>query len=89
MTDVFRLAAASNTRAPALAVLHRLGYDVTRIASEFGGEHWLQARRGNSTLIADDTLSLLGLTSIEEHRGKNWQPTNAEVDALLTLIDET
>jgi hypothetical protein len=86
MTEAIHISSAGNTQAPALAILRELSYSVTRIPSASGEDSLLQASRGSSTLVAEDPLSLLGLAAIEKHRGLNWQPTDAEVISLLSLL---
>lgn len=76
------IASAANTEAPALAVLQAKGYTVQSVNTPAGT---LQATSGNILLFADNMLSLLGLASIIEVRGNNWQPSDAEVEALLSL----
>ena len=86
MTEAIHIASAGNTQAPALAILRELGYSVTRVPSASGGISLLQASRGSCTLVAEDPLLLLGLATIEKHRGTNWQPTDAEISSLLSLL---
>ena len=76
------IAAASNTLAPALAVLRQLGYKVSCVP---GSPDLLQADNGQTRLVAEDTLQLLGLASIAAHRGTAWRPTDAEISDLLSL----
>lgn len=76
-----RIAVAGNVFAPALAEVVAAGYAVTRTAQS---AEW-QARREGIELSADDPLSLLGLVRLYEARGKDWLPTDQEVDQLLEL----
>ena len=65
-----RITAAGNTEAPAYFVLIAKGYDVS-----YGGSHrdlWF-ARKDGDSLSADSPLMLLGLITIAESRGSNWQ----------------
>lgn len=88
MAEAIHIASAGNRLAPALAILQELGYSVARIPSASGDDSLLQAVRGDVPLVAVDPLSLLGLTTIEKHRGKNWCPTEAEVRSWLALFGD-
>ena len=77
---------AANTLAPALSMLHEKGFSVTMVEE---GACLLQATKGATVLHGDDPLELLGLAAILETRGACWQPTAAEVDALLALMGES
>ncbi|WP_457351578.1 hypothetical protein [Roseateles sp. P5_D6] len=79
MSDRIQLAAASNTLAPALAVLVRKGYVVSREGDGY------RADSSTRQLQADDPLQLLGLAAMLDERGASWQPTDEEVEAILQL----
>jgi hypothetical protein len=79
------LTTASNTLAPALAVLRESGYEVTREAT---GDRLYRAENAHCVLTAEDPLLLLGLARLHEARGSAWPPTDAEVDAFLALEGE-
>ena len=79
MNERIHLSAAGNTLAPALAVLRRMGYVVSRDGDGY------RAERAARQLLADDPLALLGLAALLDERGASWQPTDEEVDALLKL----
>lgn len=81
MNTSVRIVAAGNTLAPALAEVVAAGYKVVVSANS---TEW-QANRGEVMLSADDPLSLLGLVRLYEARGKDWLPTDQEVEALLAL----
>lgn len=81
MPKIF-IASAANTLAPALSVLQELGFAVSRVPDS---ESLLRADNGHIELVAEDTLLLLGLASLALHRGASWEPTDAEVDAVLRL----
>ena len=81
MTEIV-IATAGNTLAPALALLRERGYEVCRAAGE---PDLLEAHKPGYRLVAEDPLSLLGLAALAEARGANWQPSDAEIDALLAL----
>lgn len=76
------VAAAGNMWAPALAVLCAKGYSVQPDHHQPGT---LRATCGETTLLADDPLALLGLAAIVDARGAAWHPTDSEVAALLAL----
>ncbi|PHV32791.1 hypothetical protein CSQ94_15655 [Janthinobacterium sp. BJB312] len=82
MQHKIRIAAAGNTLAPALGVLHKLGYAVTRDKT---AEQQYQAEDDTCIFVADDPLTLLGLVKIYEERGADWQPSDEEVQRLLLL----
>jgi hypothetical protein len=70
-----QIIAAGNTEVPAYTVLVAKGYEVS-----YGGAHgdlWL-ARRDGDSFSAESPLMLLGLVTIAESRGSNWQATDAE-----------
>jgi hypothetical protein len=85
MTNRIRLTAAGNTLAPALSILRKLGYTVTREAS---GERLYRAENETCVFFADDPLTLLGLVKIYEVRGTHWQPSDEEVQRLLLLEND-
>lgn len=80
-----RLVAAGNTLAPALSILRKLGYTVTR---ETSGERQYRAENETCIFSADDPLVLLGLVKIYEVRGADWQPSDEEVQRLLLLEND-
>lgn len=82
MKNRITLAAAGNTLAPALTVLRKLGYTVTREAS---GQRLFRAENANCLLLADDPLLLLELVKLYEIRGEQWRPTDSEVDDFLSM----
>jgi hypothetical protein len=82
MNELVHLAAAANTMAPALAVLCRKGYVVTRQGYTY------RADSGARSLLADDPLQLLGLAALLDERGESWQSTDEEIDALIALDAE-
>jgi hypothetical protein len=73
------LAVASNTFAPALATLRRLGYAVSPTRDGY------RADSATRHLLADDLLQLLGLVMLLDVRGDSWQPTAEEVQAVIDL----
>lgn len=79
------ITAAGNTLAPALASLKALGYEVSR---DVGGLRLYRAESAVCSLSAEDPLLLLGLATLFDLRGENWQPTNAEVDAFVDMEEQ-
>ncbi|MRW92021.1 hypothetical protein GJ699_18670 [Duganella sp. FT80W] len=82
MVSRTQITAAGNTLAPALSILRKLGYTVTR---ETSNERLYVAENSISVFRADDPLTLLGLVKIYEIRGIEWQPNDEEVNSLLLL----
>jgi hypothetical protein len=83
----FRLADAMNTYNSALVVLRRKGYQLYIYPDEregYLGDYW--AIKEKRDFIAKDPLRLLGLVSIWEHFGDQWEDTPEEQidDAILT-----
>jgi hypothetical protein len=88
MSEKVTVVAAGNTLAPALAVLHRLGFQVSAMNSSMSGPPLLQAEDETCRLIAEDPLLLLGLATLVRQRGANWKPTDEEVTDLLRLMGD-
>lgn len=82
MTTRIQIVATGNTLAPALSILRKLGYTVTR---ETVGERQYSAQNETCVFFAEDPLTLLGLVKIYEVRGPDWQPSDEEVQRLLLL----
>jgi hypothetical protein len=78
-TVKFRLSEAGNTVNPALLILQSKGYEIgfEQGEGEDGGETWW-AEKDDNLFTASDGLSLLGLVSIWENRGNNWQTKENE-----------
>ncbi len=81
MTRHTIVAAAGNTLAPALAILLEIGFAVTRGSD--GSSY--RAQDNGHLFIADDPLTLLGLVKLYEMRGENWQPSDTDITAFLSL----
>lgn len=79
MNEPVHLVAAANTMAPALAILCRRGYVVTREGNAY------RADSGAHCLRGDDPVQLLGLATLLDERGASWHPTDEEVEALIAL----
>lgn len=84
MTGPVTISAAGNTMAPALASLRALGYVVSRVVGE---SPLYRAENALCSFTAEDPLLLLGLVKLYELRGKSWQASDAELEALLALED--
>ena len=68
-----QLTDAGNTWNPALLVLKAKGYTLEwRLYTNTDGSDYSATRNGH-TFIAETPVSLLGLVSIFEHFGENWQ----------------
>jgi hypothetical protein len=80
--DRIVIAAAGNTMAPALSVLHKLGYQVRAVPAH---PSMLQAENASFKLLADDPMQLLALATIAAHRGADWRATDVEINALTAL----
>lgn len=85
MSDKLFVASAGNTLAPALAVLRSRGFHVSALKPTNAGERLFEAENDTCRLVAEDTVSLLGLATIVHQRGADWRPTDAEVDDFLRL----
>lgn len=71
-----RLADAMNTYDAALGVIRGKSYHLYYLPDEregFGGDYW--AIRDGRDFIASDPLRLLGLITLWEHLGDNWEET--------------
>jgi hypothetical protein len=76
-----RLATAGNVMVPAILLLEERGYVVTvdRVGTD---ERWV-ARRGDTELLGEDPINLLGLASLAEARGDRWRATDDQIAAVL------
>ena len=77
-----RLVAAGNTMAPAVLVLERLGFAVSRDTGAAEGLEW---RAVNSSLEVrgDDPVQLLGLVVLYQQRGSEWRASDDEIQAFI------
>jgi hypothetical protein len=76
-----RLAAAGNVLVPAIVLLEERGYSIS-FARTGATEHWT-ARRGETELLAEDPLALLGLAGLVEARGSEWPATDEQITQTL------
>ena len=77
-----RLAAAGNVEVPAILLLEERGYVLT-VTRGKSIETWT-ATRGDTELVGDGPIELLGLATLAEARGTAWKATDEEVEATLT-----
>jgi len=84
-----KLADAMNTYNPALLTIIRKGFDISLLPSKDDNElgNW-RATNDSHDFIASDPLKLLGLISIWEVRGENWQKRPEEEDLYNAILDE-
>jgi hypothetical protein len=78
------LVSASNVLVPAYLALIEKGYRVKRLSPAKRGEpeEWC-ATKGRSRFLAEDTLSLLGLVSLYEVRGRTWRASDTELESFF------
>jgi len=81
MSEHLTIASAGNVLPAAFATLRRLGYVVTLT----NNGRLCKAENGAQTFVAEDPLLLLGLVKLQEARGNDWAPTEAEVENYLTF----
>ncbi len=75
-----RIVAAGNTVVPAYLALLEKGYQVSCSPAGERKELW-RAWNSDDEFIAEDPLTLLGLITLHEIRGANWQAPDREIDA--------
>jgi hypothetical protein len=78
-----RVVSAANTLIPAYLTLVGKGYRVSRVDVGEHEETW-QARKGRAEFVAEHPLSLLGLVTMFEARGTDWQARDEEIDSFLS-----
>jgi hypothetical protein len=72
-----RLASAGNVLVPAILLLEERGYVVSLVrTAEF---ERCTAKRGDTELLADNPIELLGLASLADARGPSWPATDEQV----------
>lgn len=75
--ESFRLSAEANTHNAALRIIQSKGYKIFLYPGEsdtFYGNYW--AIQENRDFIAEDPLQLLGIITIWETNGNNWNGTD-------------
>jgi hypothetical protein len=77
------LVASGNTYNPSLIVLRDKGYDLWLEKGD-NGSLWC-ARKGEQSFLAYSGPELLGLVSLREHLGENWN--QQDPDIYSELID--
>jgi len=70
--------AAGNVDVPAYLVLCDKGYEV----QWDGADHWT-ASKGESQFAGEGPIELLGVVSMYEHRGEQWQAPDDAIDRFL------
>lgn len=71
---------AGNTLVPAALTLEQLGFDVLATPEQ------TVAARGELRIVASDPLTALGLATIVQVRGENWQAADHEIDVWLPRL---
>lgn len=84
---IFSLRIAGNTQTPALLVLEGKGYSLTVEAHEDESLSWNAVKDGRY-FSATDPVELLGLVTLWEVRGEDWQMRVGEPDLCSQLLDE-
>lgn len=79
---------AGNTLVPAYLVLRAKGYDITNQRPTDGDELWI-ASGPLGRFTAEDTESLLGLVTLAEARGEQWQASDEEIENFLATFYST
>ena len=78
-----KIVVAGNVEVPAYLVLVEKGYNV-----HFdGGEHWTASKDG-STFGGSGPIELLGLVSVFENRGEDWQVPDQAIDDFLRTFPQ-
>ena len=75
------IASAGNVLPAAFHALRTLGYAVTLT----NNGRLCKAESAGVTLIAEDPLLLLGLAKLHEVRGREWHPTDSQVEEYLSF----
>lgn len=83
---------AGNTEAPCFFVIKSMGYDVSIYCNELtkdGVEYiWTyEATKDGGIFSATTMQELLGLITLSEKRGDNWQATATEVEEYFSFRD--
>lgn len=76
------ICAAGNAVVPSYLALKSRGYDVQRMSSGQDDETWC-AEKDGVRFQADNVIELLGLVTMYEIRGVNWQAADEEIDEFL------
>ena len=75
------IASAGNVLPAAFAALRALGYVVTLT----NNGRLCKAENESFTLVAEDPLLLLGLAKLHEVRGREWHPTDSQIEEYLSF----
>ena len=76
------LAAAGNLVIPAYLCIPAKGYSVRN------ANGLMTAERGSDHFVAHSPIELLGVITLAEMRGENWQATDDEIDDYLSRFEQ-
>ena len=77
LTRARALASAGNVLVPAILLLEERGYVVSVVRTAECER--CTAKRGDTELLADNPIELLGLASLVDARGPSWPATDEQV----------
>ncbi len=77
-----RIAAAGNTEIPAYLALRAKGYSVRWERRKEQTEFWYAEKDGRE-FVAEGPIELLGIVSMFEVRGNNWEATDKEIETFM------
>lgn len=82
---VAKIASAANADTAAFAVLWAQGYEleIRRISDH----EYLVAKKGDDEFLGETALVVLGLIAMFESRGRDWTPTDREVNRVIEFED--
>ena len=81
MSNQTVIASAGNVLPAAFAALRALGYVITLT----NNGRLCKAENESLTLVAEDPLLLLGLAKLHEVRGREWHPTDSQIEEYLSF----
>ncbi len=81
-----KIAIAGNSETAAYAVLWELGYELGGV--RYSENTGLVAKKGNDEFLGESAIEILGLIAMLQARGKNWKPTEEEVDRVTKFENE-
>ncbi|KAI9131903.1 hypothetical protein [Acaryochloris sp. CCMEE 5410] len=77
----------ANVEVPAILALASMGFTIaSRVVNADQEMVWTASGKGNE-YVAEDPLSLLGLTKLHEVRGDNWKASDDEIDKYLPMLE--
>jgi len=80
-----KITSANNTLVPCYLEILSRGYSI-RVSKGENADDWI-ATRGDTSLHAEDPITLLGLVSMIESRGSNWKAEDEDIDDFLEWYD--